>query len=293
MPESLVLLHGFASTRRLWDAVIARLPPERYSPLALDLPGHGSQADAPQPITFEGCVSNVLARAPESFVLAGYSMGARVALHVALAAPERVSRLVLISATAGIGEATERAERAAHDRRLAEQIEQGTIEEFVERWRSQPMFAEDPPEVDALARAEMARNRPAGVAAALRGIGTGEMIPLWDRLGELAMPVTIVVGERDGKFRAVAERMARALAAAEGAPATTEGAPATTEGAPAMATGARASAEVLLAPGGHLLPLESPDAVAEAILTQARCPAQGPAGRESGRRPGQGSPPSR
>jgi 2-succinyl-6-hydroxy-2,4-cyclohexadiene-1-carboxylate synthase len=235
--ESLVLLHGFASTRRLWDAVIGRLPPERYRPLALDLPGHGSQAGAAEPITFECCVEHVLGGSPESFVLAGYSMGGRVALHVALAAPERVSRLVLISTTAGLSDAEERADRCARDRRLAEEIEQGDIDDFIDLWRSQPMFADDPPRVDALAREEMAPNRPAGVASALRGIGTGEMAPLWDRLGELTMPVTIVVGERDAKFRAVAERMARELAAGR----------------------------LVVVRGGHVLPLENPQAVADAI----------------------------
>lgn len=237
MPESLVLLHGFASTHRLWDSVIARLSPERYSPLALDLPGHGCEGQAPPPITFERCVSHVLAHSPESFVLAGYSMGGRVALNVALAAPERVSRLVLISSTAGIEDGRERADRRACDLRLAEQLEQGTIEGFIERWRSQPMFAEDPAEIDALARAEMRRNRPAGVAAALRGIGTGEMQPLWDRLRELKMPVTLVAGERDAKFRVLAERMARELP----------------------------SSRLAVVAGGHVLPLESPRAIAEAI----------------------------
>ena len=37
------------------------------------------------------------------------------------------------------------------------------------------------------------------------------MPPLWDRLGELAMPVTLVVGERDAKFRAIAGRMSGAI----------------------------------------------------------------------------------
>lgn len=237
MPESLVLLHGFASTRRLWDAVIARLPPERYSPLALDLPGHGAQAHAPQPITFDSCVAHVLNRSPRSFALVGYSMGGRVALHAALAVPERVRRLVLISATAGIEDARERAARRARDRELAAAIERGPIESFIEHWRSQPMFAGDPPEVDALARAEMALNQPAGLAAALRGIGTGEMAPLWDRLICLTMPVTIVVGERDTKFRMLAERMARELPAAR----------------------------LAVVPGGHVLPLESPQAVVREI----------------------------
>ncbi len=93
MPETLVLLHGFSGTRRAWDGVLGQLPAERYRALALDLPGHGSAADHPWPITFEACVRAVLDAAPERFVLVGYSLGGRVALHVALTAPERVTRL--------------------------------------------------------------------------------------------------------------------------------------------------------------------------------------------------------
>lgn len=253
MPESLVLLHGFASTRRLWDAVIARLPPERYTALALDLPGHGEQGleshggldlrghgeqgSGGGAVTFDGCVTSVLARSPERFVLAGYSMGGRVALHVALAAPERVARLVLIAATPGIEDERERASRSARDRELASRIEREPLPSFIDRWRAQEMFARDPPQVDALAREAMASNPPEGVAAALRGIGTGEMAPLWDRLSELEMPVTVVAGERDTKFRAIGERMARALP----------------------------DGRFLLLPGGHVLPLESPQAVADAV----------------------------
>lgn len=253
MPESLVLLHGFASTRRLWDAVTARLPSERYTALALDLPGHGEQGlgdhggldlrvhgeqgGAGGPVTFDGCVTSVLARSPERFVLAGYSMGGRVALHVALAASQRVARLVLIAATPGIEDERERASRSARDRELASRIEREPLQSFIDRWRAQEMFARDPPRVDALARAEMRHNQPRGVAAALRGIGTGEMVPLWDRLAGLAMPVTVVVGERDTKFRAIGERMARLLP----------------------------NGRFQLLPGGHLLPLESPQAVADAI----------------------------
>ena len=59
--------------------------------------------------------------------------------------------------------------------------------------------------------ADRRRNTASGLAAALRGLGTGVMPSLWDRLGELALPVDLVVGERDAKFRAVAERMAAAL----------------------------------------------------------------------------------
>jgi 2-succinyl-6-hydroxy-2,4-cyclohexadiene-1-carboxylate synthase len=235
--EALVLLHGFSGTRRAWDGVVARLDPERYRPLALDLPGHG---DAPAParaITFASCVQAVLAQAPERFVLCGYSMGGRVALHVALAAPERVSRLVLVSCSPGIDDPSERSARRDADRRLAEELERSSLEQFIERWRSQPLFAHDPPDVDERAREDQRRNDPRALAAAMRGLGTGEMASLWGRIGDLAMPLTFIAGERDHKFRSIGESVV------------------------ALAHGAR----LVVLDGGHVLPLESPAALARAI----------------------------
>ncbi len=134
-----------------------------------------------------------------------------VALHVALAAPERVARLVLVGVNPGIEDGAERAARRRSDRALAEELERAPFEEFIERWRTQPLFAEDPPEVGALAREDQRRNRPDALAAVMRGVGTGEMPPLWDRLAELAMPVTVLVGERDAKFLALGRRMVERL----------------------------------------------------------------------------------
>jgi len=241
MPESVVLLHGFSATHRAWDGVIAALGSERYRPLALDLPGHGEAADAERPITFAGCVADVLARSPERFALCGYSLGGRVALHVALAAPERVSRLVLVSCSAGISDDAERAQRRQADKALADELERIPFEEFIERWRTQPLFASEPPGAGALAREDQRRNRPDALAAVLRGIGAGQMPPLWDRLGELTMPVTVVVGERDAKFRALGARMVELLA----------------------------HAELIVLAGGHGLALENPRGVAGALAAEA------------------------
>jgi 2-succinyl-6-hydroxy-2,4-cyclohexadiene-1-carboxylate synthase len=233
VPESLVLLHGFGGTHRAWDRVVAQLSAQRYTPLALDLPGHGSAAEAKAPITFDSCVAHVLAHAPERFALCGYSLGGRVALHVALTAPERVTRLVLVSTSAGIEDDAQRAGRRDDDRRLADDLERIPFEDFIERWRKQPLFADDPPEVGELARADQRRNNPHALAAVLRGIGTGEMTPVWSRLRELTMPVTVVTGERDAKFRALGERMASMIP----------------------------SATFVAIPGGHVLALESPKAL--------------------------------
>ena len=207
MSETLVLLHGFSGTHRAWDGVIERLDPQRYRPLALDLPGHGAAAGHPWPITFQACVQSVLAAVPtERFALCGYSLGGRVALHVALAAPARVSRLALIGANPGIDDAAERAARLAADERLAQSLESEPFEQWIESWRTQPLFAAEPPEVGRLAREDQRRNEPLALAAAMRGLSAGAMQPLWGRLGELAMPVALLAGERDEKFRRLAER---------------------------------------------------------------------------------------
>lgn len=235
---NIILLHGFGGTCRAWDGVIAALPSsKRCRPLALDLPGHGAYADARRPISFAGCVEHVLSLSPERFVLCGYSLGGRIALHVALAAPERVTRLVLVSSTAGIPDESEREKRSVADHVLADELERDGIEPFLARWRTQPLFAGDPPAVDESACADYRRNSPAALADVLRGIGTGEMRPLWDRLGELSIPVMLLAGARDVKFAQIARRMARGLA----------------------------RAELVILPGGHRLPLESPELVARAL----------------------------
>jgi 2-succinyl-6-hydroxy-2,4-cyclohexadiene-1-carboxylate synthase len=234
---TVVLLHGFAGTRRGWDLVSASADAERYRPLALDLRGHGA-ARAARPVTFAACGADVLAAAPARFALCGYSMGGRLALHVALAAPDRVQRLVLVAATAGIEDDAERAARRAADERLAAFAERASIEQFADRWGAQPLFAGDPPAVAAFARADTLRNDPRALAAVLRGIGTGVMRPLWQQLGRLRMPVTVLAGERDPRYVALGERLVAALP----------------------------DARLVVVPGaGHGLPREAPQAVAAAI----------------------------
>jgi 2-succinyl-6-hydroxy-2,4-cyclohexadiene-1-carboxylate synthase len=204
MPETLVLLHGFGGTHRAWDPVLPELDHQRYSPIVPDLRGHGTKSGV-RPVSFAGCVSDVLAAAPDEFVLCGYSFGGRVAQQVALAAPERVTRLVLVSTSAGIADPDARAARIAEDERFADDLEHMTIEEYADRWMAMPIFAGTPPEAARWWREDLLRNDPAGLAAALRGTGGGHMEPFWDRLGELEMPVTVAVGSRDEKFVAFAE----------------------------------------------------------------------------------------
>jgi 2-succinyl-6-hydroxy-2,4-cyclohexadiene-1-carboxylate synthase len=237
MPATVVLLHGFAGTGRAWDPVIERLDRERYTALAPDLRGHGAARDA-RPVTFDAVVADVLAAAPPRFTLCGYSMGGRIAQHVALAAPERIERLVLIATTAGIEHDAQRAARRAADERLAAFADQATIEAFADRWAAQPLFADTPPEAARIWREDLLRNDPRALAAALRGLGTGAMAPLWHRLHTLTMPATVLAGAGDAKFVALGERLAATLP----------------------------QGELVVVPGaGHGLPREAPAAVAAAF----------------------------
>lgn len=214
MARALVLLHGFTNTGASWDGVVAAMR-ERYRPLAPDIRGHGRSSDA-TPVDLPSVIEDVsaLTGQTETFTLAGYSMGGRLALHAAFALAPRVGRLVLIGASPGLAAPDERAVRVAADERLADEIEIETIEAFAARWAQTPVLADQPVRVREAVDADRRRNTPHGLARALRGLGTGALPSLWDRLPKLHTPVELIVGERDQKFRATAERMAAALPAA-------------------------------------------------------------------------------
>jgi 2-succinyl-6-hydroxy-2,4-cyclohexadiene-1-carboxylate synthase len=209
---ALVLLHGFTQTRQSWRRTVAALD-GRYRAVAPDLPGHGQLSER-RPVSLPAALGYLRALVEEPHVLAGYSMGGRIALHAALARPAIVRRLVLVGASPGLAGEAERAERRAADERLAARIEEIGLEAFAEEWAALPMWKGRPERVRAAANADRLRNTPGGLAEALRGLGTGALPSLWERLGEIEIPVTLVVGEHDAKFAQIAARMAERLPAA-------------------------------------------------------------------------------
>jgi 2-succinyl-6-hydroxy-2,4-cyclohexadiene-1-carboxylate synthase len=143
----------------------------------------------------------------EQVALLGYSMGGRLALHLALAAPERFWAFVFESASPGIRNEEERASRRTADGLLADSIGTDGIEAFVDRWQAQALFASQlklPAEVQARQREHRLAQSPLGLANSLRGMGAGRQDYLLPRLHELKAPTLLMAGALDERYAALA-----------------------------------------------------------------------------------------
>ena len=211
-----LLLHGFTGSSASWDEVRRWLAKDMQV-VTVDLPGHG-RSPAPADPGFYALprVADAIARALDNMgiervVVAGYSMGGRLALRLALAHPARCSALVLESTSPGIASPDERAARRRSDAELADLIEREGIEAFVDRWETLPLWASQqslPPEDRLRQRRIRLSHSPAGLANSLRGAGAGEDPPVLDRLGELTMPVLLLAGALDAPYVEHANAMA-------------------------------------------------------------------------------------
>jgi 2-succinyl-6-hydroxy-2,4-cyclohexadiene-1-carboxylate synthase len=217
-PLCVVLLHGFTGSAASWSGLSTALRRTRRV-IAIDLPGHGAtRMHAGFDWSFAGTAAAIRAALDAldvaRYALVGYSMGGRLALQLALDAPDRVASLILESASAGLATAAERARRRHADEALATALELGGIATFVARWEALPLFRSlaSVPEHRRLAlRRQRLACSPHGLAASLRGMGTGAQPWLGARVGELTMPVMLVTGRLDRKFARVARALARRI----------------------------------------------------------------------------------
>jgi 2-succinyl-6-hydroxy-2,4-cyclohexadiene-1-carboxylate synthase len=201
MPTRVIFVPGFMQRGDAW-APVAELLPERYPSVLLDHEQH----------TLEGRLEEIATAAGEGEVpaaLVGYSLGGRVALRAALQQPERYAALVTVGAGAGIDDAGARTARADADERMAAWMETTPIEDIVQIWERQPLFADQSDElVDAQAEGRLS-HEPRDLALLMRTAGQGAMDPFWFDLGRLDLPVLALAGSRDNRYTAAARRIAR------------------------------------------------------------------------------------
>lgn len=200
-----LFLHGFAQTSRCVGPIVERLA-DIVSLDAIDLPGHGRGGPAQ---TMWQQAEFISQQFTEPRVVIGYSMGGRLALHLALKRPQSVSELVLISASPGLENERDRRARIRSDAALAARIEANGVTTFVEEWLALPLFAGIPAPYRFIA--ERSGNSAAGLADSLRLAGTGAQDSLWPRLHELTMPTCVITGVTDQKFTAIGADMTRRI----------------------------------------------------------------------------------
>jgi 2-succinyl-6-hydroxy-2,4-cyclohexadiene-1-carboxylate synthase len=216
---AVTLLHGFLGSGESWRDIVPGLS-ERYRCVTVDLVGHGQSdsPDDPARYSMTHCVDDVIAILRDlgirTTAVIGYSMGGRIALHMAVRSGSTVEALVCESATPGIDDPIEREARAQADDELAQKIEEEGLESFVDWWEQLPLFATQA-RMDQRSRSRLRAQRlstsPVGAANSLRGTGTGRQGSLWGQLGKVRVPALLIAGADDEKYVSIARAMTIAM----------------------------------------------------------------------------------
>jgi pimeloyl-ACP methyl ester carboxylesterase len=239
-PADVVLLHGVGLDHTMWERVAPGIG-ARHRVHAPDLRGHGTAPDATPGTTLAdlaGDVADLVACLPGPAHLVGFSLGALAATNLALDHPGLVASLTLVSGVANRS-ADERAAVAGRLRAARADLD-ATYLAAVDRWFS-PQWRAAEPDLAESVLATLRANRPGSYLACYAVFATADA-EVWPRLPDLNLAVHAITGSDDpGSTPA----MACALAAR------------VTCGRSTVVPGAR-----------HLLPLERPAAVVDAILAQ-------------------------
>jgi len=199
-------LHGAVGLAADWRGLAKQLASSGIGTRAVDLwrfldccpvplPDFGKALDADaRDIVFRG----------SGRALLGYSMGGRMALHGLLENNHPWQAAVIVSAHPGLENENERAMRRAHDAEWASRALTGNWQQFLDDWNAQPMLANTTIRDPQASGRLMQRRRE--IARSFVDWSLGAQEPLWDRLGEISVPVLWVAGENDTKFLALAER---------------------------------------------------------------------------------------
>ena len=199
---TLLCLHGFTGSPASWDflpdsSILPRIVPA--------LVGHAGAQATHEIGSFADEVDRLAVLAPgaEPLHVIGYSLGARLALGVAVRHPSRVARLTLISAHPGLATEPERTARRASDAAWCDLLVERGVPAFVEAWQAQPLWASQMRLSDvARKKKQMERSTQtaAGLCHSLRVTGLAEMPNYAPVLSEIRVPTDVLAGALDSKF---------------------------------------------------------------------------------------------
>uniref|UniRef100_A0A0A9CKR0 AB hydrolase-1 domain-containing protein n=1 Tax=Arundo donax TaxID=35708 RepID=A0A0A9CKR0_ARUDO len=205
-----LLLRGFLGTSEDWVPMMKALSP-RARVIAVDLPGPGETqmlqhhvGNSKQFTVTVQSVADLLLKlmchiTNGEVVVVGYSMGARIALHMALNQIHKVSGAVIISGSPGLRDEASRRHRIAIDKSRARCLLSSGLECFLETWYSGKMWAslQEHPKFDSLVRTRRKHENIKALAKVLAESSVGRQRPLWEDLKRLKKHLLIVAGEKD------------------------------------------------------------------------------------------------
>lgn len=208
----IVMLHGFMGNGEALRSLTKEL--QRFcNPVTIDLLGHGETEGAELYYRFSAkeqvadLVKLIREQMKVPLFLYGYSMGARLALQLALHRSDLLQGLILESGTFGIERETERQARQSLDASRADQIT-GNFKGFLEEWRNMPMFTSGSSSeyAEELERIQATQD-PTWMANSLLGFGSGTMPCVREQLKSLPTPTLLAVGGSDSKFIRINQNM--------------------------------------------------------------------------------------
>lgn len=194
----LTFIHGFMGHPSDWGDVRSMLP--EFETNALEMP---VAAD------WQASINQVADGISDSAIVIGYSMGARLALGVALENPQRCAGLVFVSGNPGLEHVEARERRWKADQKIAQELEQLTpesLQPFLERWYQVDVFATTPQDIRHAEIVRKCERFSPEWAKILRANSVSQQPNYWPRLSELSMPTAVVAGELDEKYREIVVR---------------------------------------------------------------------------------------
>lgn len=215
----LLALHGF--TGEPYDFA----PLYESGNLPLDwrfvtLPGHIREwrpAGRPDDVTgwrhFCEQVSQVVEEASEEgavLSVLAYSMGARLLLRSQFEQQWPFASLFLVGVSAGLEDAEQRKLRWQSDQQWAALLREQGLDAFLKAWLDQPLLRSQLSQSSVWGQQRLHRKHlldPEALAQSLLDFSNGSLEPVWDRLHQVRLPVHLIAGEHDLKFRALHERM--------------------------------------------------------------------------------------